>query len=221
MSSFKFLGLILDENMTWKSHTDNIANKISRTTGLLNKLKHYLPSSILETLYKSLILCHLNFSILAWGFQHSRLSKLQKKAIRTITNSKYNAHTEPLFKKLNLLKLEDIFKRRTLQFYFKHKNNSFPVYLQSIQFSQASEIHHHNTRNRNRLYPSLVNRKFAENCIRNYVAKLVNETDECILDKISTHSYKGFSDYVKHCYILQYKLECTILNCYICNNNNR
>ena len=82
-----------------------------------------------------------------------------------------------------------------MQFFFKHQNNSLPIYFQSLKFSQASEIHQYDTRNRNCLYPNRVNRKFTGNCTRNYVIKLVNETDVCILNKISTHSYKGFSDY--------------------------
>ena len=77
--------------------------------GLLNKLKHYLPASILKTLYCSLILPHLNYGSLAWGFDAKRIFKLQKRALRCITNSKFNAHTVPLFKQLNLLKIDDIF----------------------------------------------------------------------------------------------------------------
>ena len=46
--------------------------------------------------------CNLHFGVLSWGFKSSRIHKLQKKAIRAITSSNFNAHTEPLFKRLNI-----------------------------------------------------------------------------------------------------------------------
>ena len=94
--NFDFLGIFLDEHMTWTSHINKIANKIAKSIGILNKLKQYLPSYILRTLYNSLILPHIN-GILVWGFDVSRINKLQKRSIRIINNQKYNAHTEPLF----------------------------------------------------------------------------------------------------------------------------
>ena len=71
-------------------------------------------------LYCTLILPHLTYTILAWGFDLDRLTKLQKKAIRTISCSKHNAHTDPNFKNLNLLKLKDIFELGMLKFLQVH-----------------------------------------------------------------------------------------------------
>ena len=84
---FDFLGITLDENMTWKSHVNKIANKISRTNGTLNRLKRFLPKSILLTLYNTLILPHLTYGILVWGKNVGRLVKLQKWSIRIISGS--------------------------------------------------------------------------------------------------------------------------------------
>ncbi len=83
---------------------DKIANKISRTLGVMNKLKHFLPKYTLKIIYSSLIAPHFNNNILLWGFNTHRLIKLQKRAIIIITDSKYNSHTEPLLKSLNILK---------------------------------------------------------------------------------------------------------------------
>ena len=77
----------------------------------------------------SLIASHLNYGILAWGIAAPRLEKLQKKAIRLITNSKYIAHTNPLFKRLQLLKIVDIFKLRILKFYYNLYNGLLPVHF--------------------------------------------------------------------------------------------
>ena len=77
-------------SLNWDRCIDNNANKISRTLGVMNKLKHFLP-------YSSLIAPHFNNNILLRGFNTHRLIKLQKRAIRIITDSKYNSHTEPLY----------------------------------------------------------------------------------------------------------------------------
>ena len=74
---------------------------------------------------------------MTWGTKSGRIEKLQKRALRIICNSKYNAHTEPLFKKLNLLKLSDIFKTRQARFYYRYINNEVPVYFQDIFSTNA------------------------------------------------------------------------------------
>ncbi len=83
--------------------------------GILNKLKHFIPIKTKILIYNSLVLSHLNFGILAWGFQCASLTKLQKKIIRILSRSKYNEHTEPIFKELKLHKLEDILKHKKLK----------------------------------------------------------------------------------------------------------
>ncbi len=94
-------------------------------------------------IYNSLIVSHLNFCILAWSYQCDRAIKLQKKVIRILNHSKYNAHTEPILKELKLLKVKDILKLQELKFYFKYKNRKLPYYLQSLAFSPNSDIHDH------------------------------------------------------------------------------
>ncbi len=96
-------------------------------------------------IYNSLIASHFNFCILAWGYQCDRLIKLQKKVIQILNLSKYNAHTEPIFKELKLLKVKDILKLQEFKFYFKYNNWKLPYYLQSLPFSPNSDIHDHET----------------------------------------------------------------------------
>ena len=107
---FNFLGVLLDTHLSWDAHTNALVGKISRTTGILNKLKLFLPQYIIKTIYTSLILCQLNYGILAWGHNNNPVYKLQKRAVRIISCSKFNAHSEPLLKQLDLLKVEDILK---------------------------------------------------------------------------------------------------------------
>ena len=110
LDSLNFLGITIDKHLTWREHINLIANKISRTVGVINRLKDYIPQNVLLTIYNTLIIPHLNYGILTWGLNADRKVKIQKKAVRSITLSKYNAHTEPIFKTFKLLKVKYIFK---------------------------------------------------------------------------------------------------------------
>ena len=132
VNNFNFLGLIIDNQLNWKQHVQHVANKISRTAGILSKLKYTLPSNILLMIYNSLICSHLNYCLLIWGTNTNRLFKVQKKAIRAVTHSKYVAHTDPLFKKLNLLKLPNMYEVQLCRLYYKLENNNLPQYFNNI-----------------------------------------------------------------------------------------
>ncbi len=84
---FNFLGLTINENLNWKSHINKIDNKISKNMGILNKLKYFFPLNAKVPIYNSLILSHLNFCILSWGYKCHRIIKLQKKTVRILSLS--------------------------------------------------------------------------------------------------------------------------------------
>ena len=171
--------------------------KIARSIGILYKVKNILPEYILKTLYNSLLLPHLTYGILAWGNNTSVLNKLQKKAIRIISNVGYRDHTEPQFKNLNILKLEDIYKTTLLKFYFNYCHKLLPSYFNCLEWTPRLEMHDYNVRSRKKLHISKVRTKMAENSIQYTLPRLINETAPLILDKILTHSFQGFTLYVK------------------------
>ena len=78
--AFKFLGIHIDENITWKSHINYICTKISPSNYIINKVKNVLPKFCLLTLYQSIIQCHINYGLHLWGSSSSieRITKLQK-----------------------------------------------------------------------------------------------------------------------------------------------
>ena len=87
VSEFNFLGLTIDQHLSWNAHVQKISNRVGKLIGILNRLKRYLSTDILRTLYSALILPHFQFSVLNWGFKANRIVKLQKRAIRVITNN--------------------------------------------------------------------------------------------------------------------------------------
>ena len=85
VENFNYLCIILDANMSWKSHIAMVRNKLSRINGILHRLKYQYPQSILVTLYKYLFIPHINYGSLLWGQVGESIDKIQKKATQTIT----------------------------------------------------------------------------------------------------------------------------------------
>ena len=84
VSQFTFLGIVLDESLSWKNHITMIISKLSRINGVLHRLNLFFQKNILLTIYKSLFVTHINYGSLVWGNNFEAISKLQKRAIRTI-----------------------------------------------------------------------------------------------------------------------------------------
>ncbi len=219
VSEFDFLGLTLNQHLNWKCHIDKISNKISRSIGILNKQKHFIPLQSRLHIYSSLILSYINFGILSWGYHCERIIKLQKKAVRIVSLSKYNAHSEPILKELRLLKVTDILKLQELKFYYKYKHGLLPNYLLLMPFDPNSHTHNHNTRQIQDIHQPYAKHEFAKRCLRFDLPHIINNTPNIILDKIHTHSLQGFSLYIKHYLLQSYQDVCIIENCYICSRN--
>ncbi len=162
VKQFNFLGLTINENVTWTDHINKIANKISQNLAILNKLKYVLPIKIKTIIYNSLILSHINFGILTWGYKCDRITKLQKRAVRIISTSKYNSHTEPIFKELKLLKIKDIMKLQELKFYYKFKHGNLPDYLKNMPLFPNRDTHDHATGTQANIHQARTNHEYVK-----------------------------------------------------------
>ena len=120
-SDIKYLGIIIDSSLTWKQYLFNISIKISRSTGILCKLKKILNQNMLINLYYSLIYSHIVYCIQARGknageTELNHILILQKRSVRLITGNRIMSNTpgilqssNPLFVKLKNLKIKDIY----------------------------------------------------------------------------------------------------------------
>ena len=125
-----FLGLHLDEHLTWKQQIECTTSKIAKTLFAIKQSKHFLPSTSLVQLYKALIQPQLIYGLQIWGSANktllNKIGKIQKRALRTITKANYNSHTEPLFRKCEILKIEDQYEHQTSLFMYDFVNNLLP-----------------------------------------------------------------------------------------------
>ena len=237
---FSFLGIIIDDTLSWKYHINALANKISKVNGILSKLKYFFPSKILLLIYNSLITSRVNYGLLTWAFStFDRIEIIQKKAIRNIAKAPYHSHTKPLCKKFNILLFKDCLTLACLKFYHKYNRNELPKYFYSNHFlvkyqpnrpnlriTQPTKFPDYVTEIANFRPDFLVPKNKKASSEKRLKYQLPNFLNKCylslpnnIMDKIFTHSISGFSNYFKFRTIESYDAICRIRNCFYCSKN--
>ena len=216
---FNFLGIIIDESLDWSTHINSLSTKLSRTIGIINRLKNFLPIYTLKTLYYSLFASHLTYGIILWGYTNEKVYKIQKKAIRLISNSPRLAHTEPLLKQHGILKFSDILSLQEYKYFYKFMNHLLPHYSQTL-IDLFKKNHGLNTRTNMVLQPIHTRLIFCSRTFRVNLVRNINTSPAAILDKVHTHSYDGYCAYIKQYYLSFYTNVCNELNCYSCNNSS-
>ena len=127
----KFLGVILDHKLTFKSHIDYISNKIAKCIGIISKARRSLSIYSLRMLYMALFQPYLLYCVEIWGHTYAsytkKLSILQKCLVRIITFSRYDDdHTLPLFKSLKMLPFGEQYEYKVATLVFKSSQNALP-----------------------------------------------------------------------------------------------
>ena len=217
---FNYLGIMLDADMSCKTHVAMVRNKLSRINGILHRLKYIYPQNVLITLYKFLFVPHINYGSLLWGHAGGALDKIQKKAIRTITYSNYIAHSEPLLKELNLLKVEDLFELKILKFLFKLYHNTLPPYFNSYRSHLENNVTPYTLRPHPLPVPR-VSHVFAEAGLLYKLVLTKNKlaaSDGVISFRIYDQSYSqmGFNQYVIKKMLDSYCYVCVLNHCHTC-----
>ena len=152
--SINVLGILIHESLEWKHHIVNISSKLSRSIGVLSKLRNVLPSRVMVSIYNAIILPHLNYCNEIWGKTYKvhvdKLYILQKRAIQTVTNSDFRSPSIPHFVKLNIIPLFELVKLNVSIFMFKYYKAILPAVFNNM-FKTNSSFHNYHTRTRNNL----------------------------------------------------------------------
>ena len=122
-SSMKFLGVMLDEHISWTDHVGTTENKIVKNIDLLYRVSQFLNDSSLKTVYFSYIRSCLNYANIAWASAYAtklkRVYLKQKHAVRIVFNKDKLTHSKPLFENLNALNVYQINIYQDLNFMHK------------------------------------------------------------------------------------------------------
>ena len=119
-----------------KNKSNKLKIFISRGIDVLPKVRNFVDMKTLVQLYHAIIVSFSSYGCVVLGntYDHNikPLQIIQRKAIRLITFSNFDAHTSPLFAKLNLLKLQDNLKLQTLFFMQQFNTGKLPKIFDSF-----------------------------------------------------------------------------------------
>jgi hypothetical protein len=213
--TYKFLGLLVDENLNWKHHVNYVNTKITRVSFHLMQIRKQISIEHKLLIYNGLIKPHLEYGLQIWGgsTKTTNLTKTNKKIIRITCQKNKFAHVEPLLKEHNILQIADLYSHKVLsslhniwlgkgpqvlpQFYNWNDDTSrrsfylrYPTSTSKLTYNLPTQKH-----------PEIWNNYFNK-----YVLDLT----------VMTKPTKLFNSYIKENMIFEYMEKCTEINCYSC-----
>ena len=154
VNEFKYLGLVLNNRMSYSSHIDRICTKVSQYIGVFYNLSRILPKHILVLLYHTFILPHLMLHIVLWGTApETYINKArvkQNKLLRAIlkvevVNGVPQRSTMSMYNELGILTVNNLFKLQLFRFLNLLLNGCLPMFYDLLMVPLLSR-HNYSTR---------------------------------------------------------------------------
>ena len=188
----KFLGVIIDSELSWKNHVDFVCSKIAKNIGIMTKARSVFSKDTLLSLYYSFIYPYINYCIHVWGSTfHTYVNKvflLQKRVIRVIAGVNRRAHTRPFFQSLCILPVGQLFSYNVGLFMYKYHHRMLSQIFDLFQ--KNSDIHDHDTRQSQLLHGPKPNTEFIKRSFRYQAVQLWNEFQCHIMVDIKIGTFK-------------------------------
>ena len=146
----KYLGVYLDEHLSGVAHCEELTKKLNRAIGLLAKARHYVPLNNLINIYYAAFSSHMSYGCQIWTQKHTqiinKISNIQKKAVRIISFADKREHSEPLFKRLKILKFKDLLNQLNCTFVHDFLKGDLPQPFVNT-FRRVEDVHSRRTKN--------------------------------------------------------------------------
>jgi len=207
----KYLGMYIDKHLSWDYHISQLAKKLSRSNGILSKLRYNTPINVRIQVYYAIFYSYLNYGCNMWGLTFEAnlniIRILQKKCLRIITFSDFNSHTNQLFLDHEILKLDEIIKLNQLKLIYDYKNNLLPGDIQSL-FNLERNIHSYETSgiSKDLLYiPSIQSSNYGNKSLKFQGPYLWNKTVKAYPNLNDVNSSYRFKHFIKSIFLTSYK----------------
>lgn len=178
VSSVRFLGVQLDDKLMWKDHIGTVCKKVTKSLGILRRIRHFVHEKVMLTLYYSLIYPYLSYCNVVWASTFpthlKKILLLQKAFVRLATFSKFDAASAPLFSKLQLLNIYEINIYQTCSFVLLIKQGQSPDSFKNY-FVKNCQVHSYNTRQALLFHLPLSTKTQVQFSFRHHGAKLWNK----------------------------------------------
>ena len=188
----KFLGLIIDETLSWEHHIHHIAKKIGSISGVLYRLRNILSKDALKTIYYGLIQSNLTYMSLIWGTatcsRLNPLQRLQNRIVKQIFGLDFRYPSRNLYIDLQLMPIRSLVNQSATTFAYLILNKRR---ISQSTFHQNFEFHSHNTRNQDKLRPAISSStRYGLLSIKNHCIHVYNSLPDVIRKEDDTMKFK-------------------------------
>ena len=202
----KYLGIYLDEHLTWNIRLNQIKTKLSRSFGFLAKLRYHVKTELLRTVYFAIFDSVLRYAVQVWG-QHrnqaiKEIEKLQEKAIRIVSFKGRNDPANPLFKTLEIMKFKDILLCNKCIYAHNQINENLPENFKDF-FQTAANQHNYNTRgttNKTIIKTTINSTTYGLNSIRNRATSDWSQISKNLNTEDKPQRIKSLREYIFNSY---------------------
>ena len=137
--SVKYLGVTLDEHLTWNEHVQNVCNSLKRCFSTFYGVRDYINIDQIKTIYYSLIYSKIKYALAVYGMTSKenilQIQRIQNKLLKVLMKKNYMYATNKLHNELKILKVEDLMDQEILTFVSNFKNKTLPkIYDSYFQF---------------------------------------------------------------------------------------
>jgi hypothetical protein len=128
----KYLGLTVDENLSWKSHISDVKKYLRQSLKSFYFLRRICPSSSLRQIYFSLVHSKLEYGLTLWGGTYKSnlrpIIVLQKRFVRMVTGAVWNSNSFPLFLRATILPLRHLFIYKVLRIFYNRSGSGVQLF---------------------------------------------------------------------------------------------
>ena len=192
-SSIKFLGIILDEHLTWKQHINEVCNKLRSLFHIFYSVRRYLSKENIKTLYYTLIYSRIKYGLAVYGQAGStKLNKiqfLQNQLLKVLSSKKFRYSTDKLHNEFEILKVNDMMNQEILTFVFKYLANSLPPVFNNY-YETLTSTHGINTRHGGNLRKVIHRKKIGALSIKIQGPELWNKLDNNLKSISNVKSFR-------------------------------
>ena len=136
MKETKTLGVIIDDQLKWNAHIDNVVTKVSKAIGMIRRMKNFVPQSTLISVYNAIVQPHFDYCSLVWDignvYSLEKLQKMQNRAARVITGRSYEVRSETILQESAWQPLIENWKENKAVFMYKAKNGKYLTTITDI-----------------------------------------------------------------------------------------
>lgn len=191
----KYLGIVLDENLKWQNHIDQICNSLMKYIGIFYKVRATVPLGCLRKLYFALVHSRLLNGIEVYGSADmtslSKLMILNNRILRILQWKKLDFPIIELYRNYNTLPIPALCNFQLLCFMFNYtKNNKVIPNALRNYFTINNTVHTHNTRARNEYHLFSVNSNIGKKTMSFSTVKMWNDLPETLKQISSLHTFK-------------------------------